>query len=503
MNDLNRTPVGADVFLHTEHRVAAVDERIFSGFLEHMGRAVYEGVFDPDNERSDDDGFRRDVLDALAPLRIPLVRYPGGNFVSNHRWRDAVGPVERRARRPDVAWRSVESHRFGTDEFMTWCDRLGTRPMMAVNLGTAGPAEAAELVEYCNLPPGTALADLRVANGRREPYGVGVWCLGNEMDGPWQAGHVPAATYAERALAAASLMKGLDPSIETVVCGSSNRNLSSYLSWDRTVLEHCWEQVDYISAHRYSRNDRDDTESFLAEGVVLDETLDQYRGLLEYVRAVKRSKHRVAVSFDEWNVWYREMGMDGGWSEAPHLLEEIYNLEDALVCAQYLHAFLRHADIVKVACLAQIVNVIAPILTRPDGILIQSIYWPFHMLRDLATGQSLRIEVRAPELATRRGDVPIIDAAATYDDVANTGCVSIVNRSVDRPVDLVVRIADRSMRVGTAQLLHAEVKAHNDWDAAPAVTPTSIATTIDDDGGIRVRLPAPCHVVLGLGGTRP
>ena len=341
-------------------RVAPIDVRIFGGFLEHLGRAVYEGVFDPGNPLSDDRGFRQDVLDALRRLRMPVVRYPGGNFVSAYHWRDGVGPMGERPRRPDFAWRSIETNRFGTDEFMAWCDALGTSPMMAVNLGTGSPAEAAELVEYCNLPAGTSVADQRIANGHAEPYGVNLWCLGNEMDGPWQAGHVPAQAYTERALVASALMKGLDPSIETIACGSSHKLMPSYLVWDRTVLEHCWDRIDYLSAHRYSGNGSDDTASYLGEGVVIDEIIREYGGLFDYVRAIRRSRHRVYLSFDEWNVWYRERSEDGDWREAPHLLEEVYNFEDALVCAQYLHAFLRHADVVKIACLAQIVNVIAP-----------------------------------------------------------------------------------------------------------------------------------------------
>jgi alpha-N-arabinofuranosidase len=492
-----------EVHLHTEHRIAPVDERIFGGFLEHMGRAVYEGVFDPDSALSDDRGFRLDVLEALKRLRMPVVRYPGGNFVSNHRWRDGIGPRHERPRRPDFAWRSVETHQFGTDEFMAWCDALGTRPMLAVNLGTAGPAEAAELVEYCNLPAGTSIADERVANGHRDPYGVTLWCLGNEMDGPWQAGHVPAPTYAERALAASSLMKGLDPTIETIVCGSSHRALPTYLLWDRTVLEHCWDRIDYLSAHRYSRNDRGDTAAFLAEGVVVDEILTQYRGLLDYVRAIKRSDHRVHISFDEWNVWYREMGVDGGWLEAPHLLEEVYNLEDALVCAQYLHAFIRHSDIVKIACLAQIVNVIAPVLTRADGLLVQSIYWPFLLLREAVVGDALRVAVRAPEVPTRRGDVPVVDAAATFDGTSGAGCISLVHRDPDRGADVLVRVADRSVTVTGARLLHAHPKAHNDWGDPNAVTLRSVEPIAGDDGALHVTLPAPSHLVVTFSTDSP
>jgi alpha-N-arabinofuranosidase len=488
---------GAELHLHTEHRVGVVDERIFGGFLEHMGRAVYEGVFDPASPLSDSRGFRTDVLDALRPLRLPVVRYPGGNFVSAHDWRDAVGPVDQRPRKPDFAWRSIETHRFGTDEFMAWCADLGTAPMMAVNLGTGSPADAAALVEYCNLPAGTSLADRRAAHGHPEPYDVRLWCLGNEMDGPWQAGHVPAATYAERALVASQLMKGLDPRIETVAVGSSHRLLPTYLEWDRTVLEHCWDSIDYLSAHRYSRNDRDDTASFLAEGVVIDEILDHYRGLLAFVRGRRHSDHRVHLSFDEWNVWYREMGQDGGWEEAPHLLEEVYNVEDALVCAQYLQAFIRHADVVRIACLAQLVNVIAPILTRPDGLLVQSIYWPFLLLRDAAGAQSLRPAVRAPEIATRRGDVPVLDAAAAFDEASGDLLVSLVNRDPANELEVDVDVADRRCTVDEVQVLAGHPKAHNTWDDPHAVALRSGEAKVTDDA-VHVRLPAPSHTVLRL-----
>jgi alpha-L-arabinofuranosidase len=488
----------AEIDLHTQHRIAKIDERIFGGFLEHMGRAVYQGAYDPGSSLSDEGGFRRDVLDALRPLRFSTVRYPGGNFVSAYNWRDGVGPKDQRPRRPDFAWRSIETNQFGTDEFMLWCGALGTEPMMAVNLGTAGAAEAAELLEYCNLPEGTSLADMRVQNGRREPYGVKLWCLGNEMDGPWQAGHVPAQTYAERARAASALMKGLDPSIETVVCGSSGRAMPTYPEWDRVVLEHCWDRVDYISAHRYSRNPRDDSAEFLAEGVVFDEILNTYRGLLEFVRARKRSNHRVYVSFDEWNVWYREMGMDGGWQEAPPLLEEQYNLQDALVCAQYLNAFLRHADILKIACLAQLVNVIAPVLTRPDALLIQTIYWPFLLLREAVSGDSLWAGVKAPEMSTRRGDVPVLDVAASGDDATGSACVSIVNRSTTDAVEAVIRVADRTVSLTGAQVLRGDPKATNTWEEPEVVRPASLEATTDDEGAIHVELPAPSHAVLRL-----
>ena len=490
-------PHHAEVHLHTEHRVAPVDDRIFGGFLEHLGRAVYEGVYDPGNPLSDERGFRADVMDALSALRMPLIRYPGGNFVSSHDWRHGVGPRELRPRRPDFAWRSIETHQFGTDEFIEWCQAIGAEPMIAVNLGTATPADAAALLEYCNLPAGTSYADQRVSNGHADPYGVKLWCLGNEMDGPWQAGHVPAQTYAERALVASRLMKGLDPTIETVACGSSGNSMPTYLEWDRVVLDHCWDSVDFISAHRYSRNDHDDTLSFLAEGVAIDQVINDYRGLLAFVKARTHGKHDVRVSFDEWNVWYRATSGDGGFTEAPHLLEEHYNLEDALVCAQYLNAFIRHADIVGVACLAQIVNVIAPIMTRPDGLLIQTIYWPFKLIRDAMSGNALRVAVRAPEVPTELGEVPVVDVAATHAFDGAAASVSIVNRDPSAAVELTIAVSDAAFDVVHATTITGNPKATNDWDTPDLIRPVEI-TVRSDEAKISVSLPGPSHTVISL-----
>ena len=358
------------VVLNTSFNTGQIDPRIFSGFLEHVGRSIYEGVYDPESELSNEDGIRTDVAEAMTGMNMPYVRYPGGNFVSNYDWRDGVGPD--RQPFPDFAWKTTDPNTFGTDEFMKWCKLVGTEPMMAVNLGTLGPAEAAALVEYCNLDTDTRWAQARRDNGSTEPHAVKMWCLGNEMDGPWQAGHMPAEQYALKARNAARLMRGLDSSIELIAAGSSGRQMDTYLEWDRTVLETCWDDIEFISAHRYSSNATDNTPEFLAEGVVIDSILDDYTGLIAYVKGMKQSDHNVYVSFDEWNVWYKARGgvtQDGQWGTSPALLEEVYNLEDALVCAQYMNSFIRRSDVVKVACLAQLVNVIAAVLTRPDSSL--------------------------------------------------------------------------------------------------------------------------------------
>lgn len=490
--------MNATVHLDTHHHVGPIDRRIFGGFLEHLGRAVYEGVYDPGNPLSDTRGFRRDVLEVLRPMRMPLVRYPGGNFVSCYDWRDGVGPKDHRPVRPDYAWRSLESNQFGVDEFLPWCRLLGTAPMMAVNLGTLGTAEAAQLVEYCNLPGGTLWSDRRKANGAADPYGVKLWCLGNEMDGSWQAGHVPADVYAQRAGQAAVMMKGMDPSIELIACGSSGNFMKTYLHWDRTVLEYCWENIDYISAHRYSSNSRQDSAWFLAEGVEIDRVLDDYVGLLNYVCGVKRSKKRVYISFDEWNVWYKDRAGDGQWAHAPHLIEEIYNLEDALVCAQYLSAFIRRADVVKIACIAQIVNVIAPVLTRREGVLLQSTYWPFVLYSRYATGTSLTPVVHAETCpAGERGEVPAIDAAASYDEAGGAISIFLVNRRQDEEATVEVHLADLAVRriAGVEVMGGGDVKAANSWEQPDAVVPVVGKASVVQ-GRLRVIVPAPGLAVL-------
>ncbi len=483
----------ATVRLDTAYNAGQIDPRIFSGFLEHIGRSIYGGVYDPGNDLSDEDGMRLDVIEAMRGLNMPYVRYPGGNFVSNYDWRDGVG--SERKPFPDFAWRATEPNTFGTDEFMKWCRKVGTEPMMAVNLGTLGPTEAAGLVEYCNLDTETHYAQQRRKNASQSPYDVKLWCLGNEMDGPWQAGHISAEQYALKARNAARLMRGMDPSIELVAAGSSGRHMPTYLEWDRTVLETCWDDIDFISAHRYSNNKENDTPGFLAEGVVIDNILNDYAGLLAYVKGLKKSSHDVYVSFDEWNVWYRERdgkNRDGGWQVGPVQVEEVYNLEDALVCAQYLNAFIRRADIVKMTCLAQIVNVIAAVLTGPDGTLKQSIYYPSALYAVAAKGLSLTPVVSAPLYdASDRERVPYVDASASYDEETGELAVFLVNRSVDEQVRVRIELDDRDViRSGKVQTVTGDdPKLSNTWSNPNAVAPQDGHSSVDGRALV-VELPA-------------
>jgi alpha-N-arabinofuranosidase len=448
---------------------------------------------------SDESGLRVDVLEAMSRMRMPAVRYPGGNFVSNYDWKDGVGPIGERPTRADFAWKTREPNTFGTDEFIDWCRKLETQPMLAVNLGTGTPKSAAELVEYCNMASGTDWSDRRGENGHAAPHAVPMWCLGNEMDGTWQAGHVPAAEYALRANQAGKLMKGIDPSIELVVAGSSGRRLPTYMEWDREVLEYTWDTVDYISAHRYSRNDIEDTPWFLAEGVEIERVIQDYRGLLGYVKAVKKSDRDVFLSFDEWNVWYKDRVGNGGWQDAPPLIEEVYNLEDALVCAQYLNAFIRNADIVKIACLAQIVNVIAPILTRPDGILLQSTYWPIVAMAQAMSGGALRAVVDGPACAAgERGEVAMLDVAGSYDAGTQVLSLSLVNRSLDDSVEVGLS-TDLSVEevISSTTISDSDPKAYNTWDAPDVITPVECAVQ-HTGGNVTASVPPLSHTVVRM-----
>ncbi|MBI5960817.1 MAG: alpha-N-arabinofuranosidase [Chloroflexi bacterium] len=423
----------AQIFLDTNRVISPISPLVFSGFAEHMGRSIYEGIYDPASPRADERGLRKDVIAALRELNFRAIRYPGGNFLSGYRWLDGVGPRNQRPCRRDLAWQSIETNQFGTNEFIEWCKTVQTEPMLAANMGTGSIQEAADLVEYCNAPIGTQYANLRASHGYPEPHAVKYWCLGNEMDGPWQIGHLDAPEYGKKAREAAKMMRWQDPSIKLILAGSSSMGMPTYPEWDRTVLELCWDQVDYHSLHYYANNRDNDTGSFLALAAEFEMYLDSVSGVLRYVKAKHRSKHDVYLSWDEWNVWYKATGssdMQGGWIEAPHLIEEVYNLEDALVVAQWMNVFLRKSDILKIACLAQIVNVIAPILTTRDALLKQSIYYPFMLFSKLASGVALDVAVKAPLYSTAKfGDMPLLDVSSSYDEANQANAVFIVNRS--------------------------------------------------------------------------
>lgn len=485
----------AHVYLDTNRVISKISPLVFSGFAEHMGRCIYEGIYDPASPHADERGLRKDVLAALRELNFRAMRYPGGNFLSGYRWEDGVGPRDQRPRRRDLAWQSIETNQFGTNEFMEFCKAINTEPMMGVNMGTGTIQDAANLVEYCNAPTGTKYADLRALHGYPEPHGVKYWCLGNEMDGPWQIGHLEAEEYGRKAREAAKMMRWHDSSIELILCGSSSSRMPTYPEWDRVVLEHCWEQVNYHSMHYYANNHDDDTASYLALSAEFEAFVDTLTGVLRYVKAKQRSKHDVYLSWDEWNVWYKAhlpVHMQGKWTEAPHLIEEIYNLEDALVVAQWLNVFLRKSDVVKIACIAQIVNVIAPILTTRDSMLKQSIYYPLMLFSKLASGDALDVFVKSPMYSTQKfGDMPLLDVSASFNEETNANNIFIVNRSLTDSVPVELHWQDRAPQHITAvhQVAGTDPKAANSFENPNQIVAVNVPAPSVSDHCAALMLP--------------
>lgn len=487
------------ILIDKERVCGEIDPKVFGGFLEHMGRAIYEGIYEPGSPLADAHGFRSDTLAALRELAPTIVRYPGGNFLSGYHWIDGVGPKEKRPVRRELAWKSLETNQFGTDEFMEYCRELGAVPMLGVNLGTGTIEEAGTLVEYANAAPGSLYADLRARNGHPQPYGVEYWCLGNEMDGPWQIGHLEAQEYALKAREAAKIMRWHDPAIKLILCGSSGPGMKTFPEWDRTCLETCWEQVDYLSLHQYTGNANDDTASYLARAYDFEAHLDTLAATLRYVKARLRSRHDVYLSWDEWNVWYKARQMEGEWTVAPHLIEEEYNLEDALVVAQWLNVFLRRASVLKIACLAQLVNVIAPILTRPDGLLKQSIYYPFQLFRKYASGTALDALVQCPTYETKQyGPAPVLDVSASHEEASGKWAVFMVNRRQDSSevVELELHGLSIDGPVQGAWMWGRDPKAANTFERPNEVVPARLPGLSAVEGKLALSLPPLSFTVI-------
>lgn len=429
----------AKITLAGELKIGEIDRRVFGSFIEHLGRAVYGGIYEPGHPMADENGLRMDVIKMINELDVPIVRYPGGNFVSGYNWEDGVGPVELRPQRLELAWGVTEPNKFGTNEFMQWCKKAKTAPMMAVNLGTRGPDEARALVEYCNHKSGSKYSDMRIAHGFKDPWNVKLWCLGNEMDGPWQMCAKTAEEYGRTANEAAKMMKWVDGSIETVLCGSSSRYMNTFGEWEQKTLEIAYDNVDYVSLHQYYDNHRQDTASFLAKNLDLDDFIYSVICICDYVKAKKRTKKQINLSFDEWNVWYHSNGAPvERWSIAPNQLEDIYNFEDALVVACMLITLLRHADRVKIACLAQLVNVIAPIFTKTGGgAFRQTIFYPFAAMSKYARGNALKPIIDCPKYDCKDfTDVPYLESVASFDEENEEVALFVVNRSMEEDVQL-------------------------------------------------------------------
>lgn len=483
--------------LDRDYEISRIDPRLYGSFIEHLGRAVYGGIYEPEHPMADELGFRKDVIELVRRLCIPIIRYPGGNFVSGFNWEDSIGPREMRPHRLDLAWFTTETNEVGLHEFFQWTQKVGAQIMYAVNLGTRGADAARNIVEYANHPGGSYFSDMRIRNGAKDPFDIRLWCLGNEMDAPWQMGHKSAYEYGCRAREASKMMRWVDPSIELVACGSSAPDMPTFGTWEYTMLMECYDQVDYVSLHRYYGNPAQDTPSFLARTIDMDAFIKVVASICDAVGGTKRSSKKLSLSFDEWNVWYHSAAQDEEikkskrWDRALPLLEDVYNFEDALLVGLMLITFLRNADRVKIACMAQLVNVIAPIMTRNGGgVWAQTIYWPLLHASLYGRGTALRPVIKSPVYDCKDYErVPLLDAAATLSDEGDV-TVFAVNRSMLEPLKLSCDIRDFGDLVCTEHIVlhHDDVKAVNTEENPGEVAPTSAQPGAIDHGKLEIIL---------------
>ena len=508
------------VVIDSGRQIAPIDRHLFGSFLEQLGRAIYEGIYDPGSKFADANGFRTDVMKEIRDLGVPIVRYPGGNFVSGYHWLDGVGPKDKRPAVLDRAWNTLETNQFGTNEFITWARQVGTEPLFGLNFGTGTAEDAAALLEYCNVNKGTKWSELRRSHGYDQPHNVKYWCVGNEMDGPWQIGHIPAREYGLKATDAARQMRAIDPSIKLVACGSSGPFMPTYIEWDRTVLEQCYDVVDGISLHRYWGNTEEtnhDSQTYLAMNLAMDRQIEEIISVCDTVKAQKRSGKQLFLSFDEWNVWYRARtgdAVDGHGKPAPHLLEEPYNLEDALLVGGLINSLIRHSDRVKLACLAQLVNVIAPIMTNSNGILRQSIYYPYSWVLQHARGAALSIAPQGPGYRVDKlgmpledgglpipgfGQVAYVDISATLDADKKSATILMLNRDIEKPQDVEIAWHDLTPTAVTTfeTITGPDLKALNTFEQPNKVVPQKLENP-KVGSRMSVRLPAHSYSVLTL-----
>ncbi|NLO85685.1 MAG: alpha-N-arabinofuranosidase [Clostridiales bacterium] len=497
----------ATMIMDKDFTIGRIDKRIYGSFIEHLGRAVYGGIYEPGHPTADEYGFRKDVIELVRKLDVPVVRYPGGNFVSGFDWEDSVGPRDQRPKRLDLAWATTESNQVGMHEFADWCKKANTEMMYAINLGTRGADAARNVVEYANHKGGSYYSDMRIKNGAKDPLDIKLWCLGNEMDGPWQMGQKTAYEYGRAANEAAKMMRLVDPSIELVACGSSAHDMPTFGSWEYEMLDLCYENVDYVSLHRYYGNPSNKTADFLARSMDLDDFIKTVVSICDAVGGKKHSKKKLNLSFDEWNVWYhsneqdKEITKADKWGNALPLLEDLYNFEDALLVGSMLITFLRNADRVKIACLAQLVNVIAPIMTRNGGgAWAQTTFWPIMHASAFGRGTALRPVLQSPTYdCTDYENVPLVDATATMDDDGNV-TIFAVNRDMtdDIVLDCDLR-AFGELEVGEHILLHHDdVKAINTELNPDNVSPVKANGAVLDGGQLTIALPSLSWNVIRL-----
>jgi alpha-N-arabinofuranosidase len=501
----------ARLMVDKDFTIGVIDKRMYGSFVEHLGRAIYGGIYEPEHKTADKNGFRKDVIELVKELDVSIIRYPGGNFVSNYCWEDGIGSIERRPSRLDIAWRALEPNRIGVNEFCAWAKEVGAEVMMSLNLGTRGLEAARNLVEYCNHPEGTYWSDLRISHGIQKPHGIKVWCLGNEMDGPWQIGHKTAEEYGRLANEVGKALKLYDPDLALVACGSSNRDMPTFPSWEAEVLEHCYDTIDYISLHTYYDDEEDDLATYLANSIDMDIFIKSVKSTCDFVKAKKRSKKTMYLSFDEWNAWsfyhsFISKGLDDTcepWTTGANLLEDIYTFADALLVGCMLITLLRNVDRIKIACLAQLVNVLAPIMTQKNGpAWRQPIFYPFLHASHYGKGVSLDVRLESPMYDNAKfGDVPYLEAAAAYDRDNERLTIFAVNRNPHESIllDGDLRCLNEYTLIDYILLEHRDLKAVNSAKNPSHVVPHKGSDVKIENGHLEAIIPKLSWNVMRLG----
>lgn len=456
--------------------ISKIDEKVFGSFIEHVGRSVYNGIYEPKHICADEEGFRTDVIEAVRDLNVTCVRYPGGNFVSGYDWKDGIGDRAKRPTRINLAWREREPNLIGTDEFMSWAKKTDIEPILAVSMGNSGPKEAAELVEYCNFPEGTYWSDKRRENGAEKPYGIKYWCVGNEMDGSYQMGALSAESYGKKAYEAAKQMKRVDDSVRFVMAGSSSPWSPTFPAWDKTVLNETYQYADFLSLHAYYTYKHYDDESrslkeFLASPVNFEQYINTVQGVCDEVKRQKGEEKDIMLAVDEWNVWHNDTEIhETPYSIGEKLIENNYDFADALVVAGLLSVLVNHCDRVKIACMAQLVNVIAPIYTQTGGNMIkQTTFYPFEMFAESKGFNALVQEIERDEYDCDYGKAPYVYSSVCYDTESGTYVGYFINIA-EEVCDLQLEF-DESVSFEEQTVLSADLHQKNTFDNPLVVIP--------------------------------
>ncbi len=419
----------ATIKIDPDRTIGEIDPKIYGVFMEPIhftGRrlglpdsvnfnTLYGTLYDPSSSLANEDGFRKDYIDAMKELKITNMRWPGGNFLMGYNWQDGIGPKAQRPVRVNLAWGGVDNNHVGTDEWMQLNKSIGSENIVCVNLGLATIMDAVYWVEYCNYKGGTYYSDLRIKNGHKDPYKVKIWDLGNEVDGmPWELGHKNAEDYIEVAREAAKAMKAVDNSIKLVACGSSWYSVGTWDDWNRKVLAGLGDRVDYISVHSYWENSPDYYNYMGSSARIFEDRINITAGEIQAVSTVKGFKNPISISVDEYGAFGR-------------------SFLNVLPVAQSLNSFVRHADVVKMANFTLMTSLLSS--DPQKGTFKSPLFYTFKLFSNNCLGSSVDTYVSCDTFNTDKyKGIPFLDATTVYSRQTNTIFINVINRHRDKAI---------------------------------------------------------------------